>query len=74
MSGRAPWMMILGGLVFAAGLVLLFADKIPWLGHLPGDIHIRGKDSSFHFPVVTCLLVSVVLTVLLNLLSRFFGK
>ena len=67
--------LVIGGCVTAAvGLVLLRAPKIPWLGHLPGDIHYRGKSTSFHFPVVTCIVVSIVLTVVLNLVLRWFKK
>ena len=43
------------------------------LGRLPGDISIRGKNGSFYFPIVSCFLVSVVLTVLLNL-GRYLKK
>ena len=51
-------------------VVLLLAPKIPFLGRLPGDIHLRGKNWSFSFPIVTCIVISVVLTLLLNLFSR----
>jgi len=52
------------------GLVLWFAPKVPWLGRLPGDIRIHGERFSFSFPLVTCLLISILLTILLNLLFR----
>jgi hypothetical protein len=47
----------------------------PWvvrlgLGHLPGDIHIRGAHSAFYFPITTCILVSVVLSLLWWLINR----
>ena len=58
----------------AIGLVLLFAPKIPWLGHLPGDIHYQGQNSSFHFPLTTCIVVSIVLTVVLNVVLRWFKR
>lgn len=41
-----------------------------WFGRLPGDINIERENSSFHFPVVTMLVVSVILSILLNLLAR----
>ena len=64
-------MLILGGIAMAAfGVVLLFAGRIPWLGRLPGDIRVEGKNASFHFPIVTCLIISVVLTIVLNLFTR----
>jgi hypothetical protein len=50
---------------------LLVAHKlgIP-LGHLPGDVHAEGKHWTFNFPIVTCLLLSLILTLLLNFLMR----
>ena len=47
---------------------------VPWLGHLPGDIHYEGKNASFHFPMVTCIVLSIILTVLLNLVLRLFKR
>ena len=67
-------LLITGCITAAVGLVLLFAPKLPWLGHLPGDIHYEGKNTSFHFPVVTCIVVSIVLTVLMNLVLRLFRR
>ncbi len=68
-------MMILAGLALAAlGALFLLADKIPFLGRLPGDVHIEGKNASFHFPVVTCLIVSAILTVVLNVIVRLLKR
>jgi len=68
-------MMVVAGLSVAAlGAVLLFADKFPFLGRLPGDIHVEGKQASFHFPVVTCLIISVILTIVLNVILRLLKK
>ena len=61
----------LGLLVAAVGVLVSFAEKLPIrLGRLPGDIVIRGKHSVFYFPLVTCLLISVVLTLVLWLINR----
>src|ERR1022692_2324678 len=61
----------LGIVILVLGVVLTLGEKLPIrLGRLPGDIVIRGKNSAFYFPLVTCLLVSVVLSFLLWL----FGK
>jgi ribose/xylose/arabinose/galactoside ABC-type transport system permease subunit len=61
----------LGLLVAALGVLVTFAEKLPIrLGRLPGDIVIRGKHSVFYFPLVTCLLISVVLTLVLWLINR----
>jgi len=56
------------------GLAIVLAARFPFLGHLPGDLHIRGKNWSFSFPLTTCIVLSVVLTVLLNVLLRFLRK
>ena len=67
----------LGKLLFVTGLVLAAAGLIlwsglgrSWLGRLPGDIHVRGKNTVFYFPIVTCLLLSVVLSLILWLFGR----
>jgi hypothetical protein len=66
--GRA--LMILGGAVFALGLVLTLAGKVPWLGRLPGDIVVERGPVSFYFPIVTCILISAVISLLLWLFRR----
>lgn len=64
-------LLIIGGLAMAGfGVLLLLLGNIPGFGRLPGDIHIQGKNSSFYFPVVTCLVLSVLLTIILNLFFR----
>ncbi|ADB46434.1 DUF2905 domain-containing protein [Acidaminococcus fermentans] len=57
----------LGLLLVVTGLVVELGAHFFPLGHLPGDIHITGKHGSFYFPVVTCIVVSVVLNLLLRL-------
>jgi len=52
------------------GLVFMLADKIPFLGRLPGDILIRRKNFTFYFPIVTSIIVSIILSILLNLFFR----
>lgn len=64
-------LIIAGALLIAAGLLVTLGDKLPIkLGRLPGDIRIEGKNGGFYFPVVTCLLVSVILSLILWV----FGK
>ncbi|MBP2652877.1 MAG: hypothetical protein H6Q73_446 [Firmicutes bacterium] len=63
-------LMMIGGIIFAAGLLIHFSGKLPWLGRLPGDIHIEKENFSFYFPVVTSVLLSLLLTVILNLFGR----
>jgi len=59
-----------GILLVVLGVILTLAPRIPFLGSLPGDIHFKGKNWSFHFPIVTSIVVSVVLTALVNLFFR----
>jgi hypothetical protein len=59
-------------LVLVGGVMLLLGKLGINLGNLPGDIHAEGERSSFHFPVVTCIVVSVVLTVLANVVLRLW--
>ncbi|MBS1853858.1 MAG: DUF2905 domain-containing protein [Acidobacteria bacterium] len=65
-------MLIVAGLVLvAAGVVVTLLAKLPLpLGRLPGDIRIEGKHGSFYFPLATCLLVSVVLSLVMWLVRR----
>jgi hypothetical protein len=61
----------LGLIILAAGVILTIGEKLPIrFGRLPGDIVVRGKNSVFYFPIVTCLLISALLTFVLWL----FGK
>ena len=63
--------LVIFGIVFVAlGLIFMLSGKIPFIGRLPGDIAIRGKNWSFYFPVITCIILSIILTFLLNLFFR----
>ncbi len=62
--GRA--LLLAGGAIVVLGLLLLVVGRIPLLGRLPGDINIRRGSTSFYFPVVTCIVLSVGLTVIVN--------
>ena len=59
-----------GLLLVLAGVAVLFIDKVPYLGRLPGDINIQGKGWSFHFPLMTGIILSIILTIILNLIFR----
>jgi hypothetical protein len=52
------------------GVVLLLAPKIPWLGRLPGDFTYRRGNFTFYFPLGTCILLSVILTLILYLFRK----
>jgi hypothetical protein len=64
-------LLVVIGLVLAAAGALLWAGVgRGWLGHLPGDIHYTKGDASFYFPLTTCLLASVLFSLLLWLLRK----
>jgi uncharacterized protein HemY len=63
--------LIIGGIVLVVlgGLVLL-SGRISWLGRLPGDIYIKRDNFSFYFPITTCIIISIILTLIFRLLKR----
>ncbi len=64
-------LLAVGGVIALAGLVCLLAGKLHLpLGRLPGDIVYRGKNMTFYFPLVTCLLLSLILSLVLWLFNR----
>jgi ribose/xylose/arabinose/galactoside ABC-type transport system permease subunit len=67
--GRA--LITLGILLVVIGLAAEFGPRLPFrIGRLPGDIYFHGKNTTFYFPIVTCILVSVVLTLVMWLFNR----
>jgi DUF2905 family protein len=68
--------LVIGGIVLiliGGGVYLAAKFGIP-LGRLPGDIRIEGKNGSFYFPIVTSILLSIILTFILNVIIRLFRK
>lgn len=74
LEGLGKILLVAGGVIAVIGLLLLLAQHIPFFGKLPGDIFIKKDNWSFYFPVVTFLLVSIILTVLINLVLFFLKK
>jgi len=73
MTGFAPMgkmLVLVGVFMVGVGLFLWFGDKIPWLGKLPGDILIRKEKFTFTFPLVTCILISLLLTLLFSIFKK----
>ena len=62
--------MLAGGLLVLLGLLVVLSARVPWLGRLPGDIHIQRRSFAFYFPLTTCILLSAVLSVVFWLLAR----
>jgi len=72
MIGIGRILIVFGLFIMLAGALVLLAGKLNLpLGRLPGDITWRGKNSTFYFPLVTCLLLSVFLSLLFYLLNLF---
>ena len=60
-------LIVLGMGIMLLGALLLLLSRFISLGPLPGDIFIKGEHGSFYFPIVSCIVISVVLSILMNL-------
>jgi hypothetical protein len=68
-------LLIIGGVIALTGLLLMLGGRLfPWLGHLPGDIRVQGRNVSCFFPIATSILLSIILTVLLNIIIRLLNR
>jgi hypothetical protein len=67
-------LIVLGVVLVGVGLLATFFDKIPFLGKLPGDIHIKRENFQFYFPIATSVVLSVILTLILWIISHFGKK
>ena len=73
-EGIGRILLIVGIVVVVLGVVFAFGRQIPFLGRLPGDILIKRDSGAFYFPIVTCILLGVGLTLITNFTLRFIGK
>jgi hypothetical protein len=64
--------MLVGGSIFVLGIILVVMGRIPGLGQLPGDIQVQRDNVTLFFPLGTMLLISVLLTIVLNLIARWW--
>ena len=72
-SQTGKWIIIAGVIVVIIGVIIyFFSDKLNWLGKLPGDIRIEKDNFRFYFPLVTMIIVSIILTILINIFKKFF--
>lgn len=70
MAGIGRILIYLGLALVVLGIIFSLIGKIPWLGHLPGDITIEGERFTFYFPLATCLIISIILSLVLYLFRR----
>ncbi len=66
------WFIVIGLVLVGLGVLFLLLGRLPWLGRLPGDIVIERPGLTVYIPLGTMLLLSLVLTVLANLIGRFW--
>ncbi len=71
LQGLGRFLLVIGATIALLGLLLWLGSRfLPWLGRLPGDIQIRGQNVSCFFPLATSILLSIILTLLLNVIVR----
>ena len=61
---------VLGGVITIVGIALWTGLGAGWLGRLAGDIRIERGNSAFYFPIVTCIIISIMLTLLMSIFRR----
>ncbi|HEY5038800.1 MAG TPA: DUF2905 domain-containing protein [bacterium] len=70
-SSMGKGLVLLGLILVVVGGIIVLTGKVPFLGKLPGDIRIEKSNFSFYFPVVTCLLLSALLSLIFWIVSWF---
>jgi len=70
MFNFAKILIFFGLILILLGLFFILIEKIPYLGKLPGDIYIKKGNFVFYFPLATSIILSILLTIILNLISR----
>ena len=63
-------MILIGIILIVLGCLIVYGGKIPFIGRLPGDIHIKRDNFSFYFPITTCILISMILTLIFYLIQK----
>ena len=67
-------LILAGGVAMVVGVILLFSGKIPLVGKLPGYIIVKRENFSLYLPIATSIVVSIALTLLLNVFGHFFRR
>jgi hypothetical protein len=63
-------LIVMGLCIVFIGILFLLSDKISFIGRLPGDIRIQKENFSFYFPITTCILISIILSLIFWLFSK----
>lgn len=71
-SGVGKFLILAGVFLILFGLLFIFWERIPFLGKLPGDLMIQRGSFRLFIPVVTCIIISLVLTILINIVLKLF--
>jgi hypothetical protein len=71
MGEMAKIIIVIGVVLVLIGLTILFLQKVPFLGRLPGDILIKKENFTFYFPLSTSIVVSIIVCLILYLISKF---
>jgi Protein of unknown function (DUF2905) len=69
-SGLGKIIILTGAILVMVGLILVLLPKIPWIGRLPGDLFYKGEKVSFYFPITTCIIISILLTIIFAIFRR----
>jgi len=72
-SGTGKIIILIGVIIVLAGLIVyFFHDKLNWIGRLPGDVRIEKENFKFYFPITTMIALSLLLTLIAQIIKRFF--
>jgi len=72
-SESGKWIIGIGVIIILVGIIIyFFHDKLNWIGRLPGDIRIEKENFRFYFPIVTMILFSLLGTLIIWLIRKFF--
>jgi hypothetical protein len=73
MQTFGKYFIVFGIILVIVGVVLYFlGNHLSWLGKLPGDIRVEKENMKFYFPITTMILISVILTIIINIIRKFF--
>jgi Protein of unknown function (DUF2905). len=72
-NATGKYVIIIGAIIIVLGIIIyFFHDKLHWIGKLPGDIRVEKENFKFYFPITTMILLSLALTLIINLIKKFF--